>query len=230
VGADEAGAADQQSASHAAAILTSSSAVSASSASAPVAGNVYDKYASSNPAVRRLMRSFFGALDDLLLRADPADVLDVGCGEGVVTRHLVARLGGRRVVGLDRDVPALRAAWAGADGPEFVTGDAQALPYADAAFDLVALVEMLQLVDDPGRALAQAARVARRWMLVTVPREPLWRALNVARGAYVRRLGNTPGHRHHWSRRAVLDLVAAHGEVVAVRSPLPWTLALVSMR
>ena len=187
-----------------------------------VAGNVYDKYGSANPAVRRLMRGFLGALDDLVARAAPEDVLDVGCGEGVISRRLAA---GRRVVGLDRDA----AVWAARE-LEFVAGDAEALPFGDGAFDTVTLIEMLQLVEDPGRALAEAARVARRRLLVSVPREPLWRVLNVCRGAYLRRGGNTPGHLHHWSRRGALDLVATYGELVAVRNPPPWTLALVAVR
>jgi ubiquinone/menaquinone biosynthesis C-methylase UbiE len=196
-------------------------------ASPPVTGNVYDKYASRNPVTSRLMRGFFADLDALLEQARPADLLDVGCGEGVVTERLAARV--PRVVGLDRDAPRLRAQWERRRGPEFVTGDAHALPYPDGAFDAVALIEMLQLADAPARALAEAARVAGRWLLVTLPREPLWRVLNVARGAYLRRAGNTPGHVHHWSRRAAIDLLAAHGDVVAVRSPPPWTLALVSL-
>jgi hypothetical protein len=60
-----------------------------------------------------------------------------------------------------------------------------------------------------------------------VPREPLWRALNLARGAYVRDLGDTPGHVNHWSRRAFTALLARHGEVVEARAPLPWTMLLV---
>ena len=72
------------------------------------------------------------------------------------------------------------------------------------------------------------ARVAARHLLVSVPREPLWRALNVARGAYVRDLGNTPGHLNHWSQARLRPACSArHGEVVEVRSPFPWTMLLV---
>jgi len=71
------------------------------------------------------------------------------------------------------------------------------------------------------------ARCARGGhLLVSVPREPLWRALNVARGAYVRQLGNTPGHVNHWSRRGIAALLARHGEVVEARSPFPWSMVL----
>ena len=192
----------------------------------PVAGNVYDKYGSANPIVRRLLSSFLTELDALVADVAPESVLDVGCGEGIVTRRIARSLDGR-VVGLDVDSPRLRAAWDGAaTRVEYVVGDAQALPFADGEFDLVSLVEMLQLVEDPDRALAEAARVARRAVIVTVPHEPLWRVLNVARGAYVRALGDTPGHLHHWSRRAIADLVSAHAQVVAVRGATPWTLIL----
>jgi hypothetical protein len=71
------------------------------------------------------------------------------------------------------------------------------------------------------------ARVARRHLLVSVPREPLWRALNLLRGAYVRELGNTPGHLNHWSRRGFVELLARHGEVIEARTPFPWTMVLV---
>ena len=70
-------------------------------------------------------------------------------------------------------------------------------------------------------------RVARRHVIVSVPREPLWRALNMLRGAYVRDLGNTPGHVNHWSRGAFLDFVNEHGRIEAVRTPFPWTMLLV---
>ena len=64
-------------------------------------------------------------------------------------------------------------------------------------------------------------------LLVSVPREPLWRALNMARGAYLTDLGNTPGHVNHWSRRGFEALLSRHGEVVETRSPFPWTMTLV---
>ncbi|RKQ90249.1 methyltransferase family protein [Solirubrobacter pauli] len=198
----------------------------------PYPGNVYDKYDTRNPVVRHLMRRFFAELDALVDPLAPGDLLDVGCGEGRVTEHLAERFApDARVVGLDRDVPELRAAWAAREAPriERMTGDAHALPFADDAFDVVTLIEMLQLVTDPPRALDEALRVARRAIVVTVPDEPLWRALNLARGAYVRERGNTPGHIHHWSRAAFADLLAARGEVVSLRRCRPWLLAVVRL-
>ena len=77
------------------------------------------------------------------------------------------------------------------------------------------------------RLVSEMARVARRHLLVSVPREPLWRGLNMARGAYLRDLGNTPGHVNHWSKRAFTSLLSRYGTVEQTRSPFPWTMVLV---
>jgi hypothetical protein len=86
---------------------------------------------------------------------------------------------------------------------------------------------VLEHVPDPEATLAEMARVARRRLLVSVPREPLWRGLNMARGAYLRDLGNTPGHVNHWSRRGFESLLSRYGTVEEARSPFPWTMLLV---
>src|ERR1700754_4604671 len=157
-------------------------------------GNTYDKYGSTTPVVRRLMAGFERTLDELFTAAAPTSVLDVGCGEGVLTEQWAARLRPGRVGGVDLDDPKLKR-------PERGPG--------------------------PARALAEMARVASRWLLVSVPHEPLWRALNVARGAYVKDFGNTPGHLNHWSRRGFASLLGGYGQVVDARSPFPWTMLLV---
>jgi SAM-dependent methyltransferase len=194
-------------------------------------GNTFDKYGSSNPVVKRLMAGFHSALDELWQRAAPESVLDVGCGEGVLTEDWSERLGDGRVVGIDLDDPKLRAEWdrRGRANLEFRPEEATSLSFADGEFDLASAIEVLEHVPEPEATLAEMARVADRWMLVSVPREPLWRALNVARGAYWRSLGNTPGHVNHWSKRGLLSLLSRFGTVEEARSPFPWTMALVRL-
>jgi 2-polyprenyl-3-methyl-5-hydroxy-6-metoxy-1,4-benzoquinol methylase len=194
-------------------------------------GNTFDKYGSSNAVVRRLMTGFHGALDELWAQAAPASVLDVGCGEGVLTVDWAERLGDGRVVGIDLDDPKLRAEWARRSRPnlEFRAEEATRLSFDDSEFDLASAIEVLEHVPEPEATVAEMARVARRHLLVSVPREPLWRALNVARGAYLRDLGNTPGHVNHWSKRDFVSLLSRHGAVEEARSPFPWTMLLVRL-
>jgi 2-polyprenyl-3-methyl-5-hydroxy-6-metoxy-1,4-benzoquinol methylase len=194
-------------------------------------GNTFDKYGSTNPLVRRLMAGFEGTLAELFARAAPESVLDVGCGEGVLTHQWAQQLGERRIVGIDLDDEKLKAEWQTRQRPnlEYQTMLAENMPFADAEFDMACAIEVLEHVPDPAHTVAEMARVARRHLLVSVPREPLWRMLNMARGAYLADLGNTPGHVNHWSKRSFVRLLSQHGEVVEKRSPFPWTMLLVRL-
>jgi 2-polyprenyl-3-methyl-5-hydroxy-6-metoxy-1,4-benzoquinol methylase len=196
-----------------------------------VTGNTYDKYGSSNPLVRRLMAGFERDLDELLGLADPDSLLDVGCGEGVLVERWARRLPGRRVVGIDLEEDSIQAGWAQRQAPnlEYHVQRAENLPFAENEFGLASAIEVLEHVPDPEHTLAEMARCAERHLLVSVPREPLWRALNMARGAYLRELGNTPGHLNHWSKRSFTRLLSRHGTVTGVHSPFPWTMLLVRL-
>ncbi len=202
-----------------------------SAAAGTVTGNTYDKYGSTNPVVRRLMAGFTGALEDLFVSAAPRSLLDVGCGEGVLTQRWAQRLGDRRVVGIDLDDAKLSREWSERQAPnlEYQVMAAEHLPFADGEFDAATAIEVLEHVPDPEHTVAEMARVAARHLLVSVPREPLWRGLNLARGAYWSDLGNTPGHLNHWSRRSFQALLSRHGQVVQTRSPFPWTMLLVAV-
>jgi 2-polyprenyl-3-methyl-5-hydroxy-6-metoxy-1,4-benzoquinol methylase len=194
-----------------------------------VTGNTYDKYGSTNPVVRRLMAGFERTLDELLTAAAPTSLLDVGCGEGVLTQKWAQRIAPNRVVGLDLEDPVLQQEWATRTEPnlEYRVQKAERLPFADGEFDAATAIEVLEHVPDPEHTVAEMARVAQRHLIVSVPREPLWRGLNMARGAYLKDLGNTPGHLNHWSKRSFTALLAQHGDVVEARSPFPWTMLLV---
>ena len=196
-------------------------------------GNTFDKYGSPNPVVRRLMAGFEQAASEMLDRAAPRSLLDVGCGEGVLTERWAARDPRCEIVGVDLEDAELGAQWAArAARPNlrFAAMRAERLAFGDGSFDLVAATEVLEHVSDPHDVLGEMARVAARWLLVSVPREPLWRVLNLARGAYVAQLGNTPGHLNHWTPGGFRRLLAMHGEIVSARAPLPWTMLLVRVR
>ena len=190
-----------------------------------IVGNVYDKFNTANPIARRLMSGFLEAIGEMYGKLAPRSALEVGCGEGRLSDHLV-RTGPapERFVALDLSLAQLAE---GLDPRiEFREGSAYDLPFDDDSFDIVVLSEVLEHLERPSDALAEAGRVALRAVLVSVPWEPVWRLLNLARLKYVRSLGNTPGHIQHFSRRGLLRLLGTRFRVADVRRPLPWTVVL----
>lgn len=194
-------------------------------------GNTFDKYGSGNPVVRRLMETFERTLDELWEQASPASILDVGCGEGVLTHKWAERLGDGRIVGIDLDAAGLKAEWAKRQRPnlEYQVQEATTLPFGDGEFEMASAIEVLEHVPEPVNTIAEMARVAEKYLLVSVPHEPLWRMLNMARGAYIKDFGNTPGHVNHWTKRGFVKELSKVGKVIETRAPFPWTMLLVEL-
>jgi hypothetical protein len=141
---------------------------------------------------------------------------------------------GVRVRGSDISVNVVEearrnAAVAGLD-IEFKAANIYHIEPRSIAANLVVCCEVMEHLEESDEALKLLAGAARPWLLTSVPREPVWRVLNLARGAYWGEWGNTPGHVQHWSTRAFVDFLKSRFEVVEIRRPLPWTMALCRSR
>lgn len=194
-----------------------------------VIGNHHHKYTSDNPAIRLLTERFLARLESVFaeVHADTPEggVLEVGCGEGEIAQRLRARW--PHVTGLDLPDAGLRAAWEGIGDVAFLHGDAERLPFEDKAFDVVVAVEVLEHLRDPAQGLRELARVSRKHLVLSVPREPLFRGGNLLAGRHVRDFGNTPGHLNHWSTAGFVRFASQAGAVRAIHKPFPWTIAWV---
>jgi 2-polyprenyl-3-methyl-5-hydroxy-6-metoxy-1,4-benzoquinol methylase len=183
---------------------------------------------------QHLLDRYFATVDELVERATittaDARVLEVGCGEGLSTMRLrralptSVRLEASEFV--EHLIPRARQ---NNPGLEVTHESIYELTHGDGEFDLVFLLEVLEHLDHPDRGLSELKRVTRHdgHLVLGVPREPLWRVLNMARGQYWKAWGNTPGHLNHWSSGAVVRFVEEHyGPVLVKRTPLPWTIVL----
>ncbi|MEJ2078053.1 MAG: class I SAM-dependent methyltransferase [Acidobacteriota bacterium] len=191
-----------------------------------VLGNVYNKYESRNPVARRLLRGYFAALTELCGKLAPARLLEVGCGEGYLTRTLCSWWPRACVVGVDLSPDLFGVRDESSTTSRFLAQSVYELGFAASSFDLVVAAEVLEHLEEPEPALDEIERVARNYVVFSVPREPLWRVLNVIRLSYLRDWGNTPGHFQHWSASAFRSLIGARFEIIACRTPLPWTMLL----
>jgi ubiquinone/menaquinone biosynthesis C-methylase UbiE len=188
-------------------------------------GNYYDKFNTTNPIARKLMNGFRQAFMDLFQKTAAKNVLEIGCGEGEMLR-LMSQMGASNLMGFDVEVPILLEAQKHSPNVALTLTDAHKIAYKSKAFELVMACEVLEHIPYPEQVLAEAKRVSQRYAIFSVPREPIWRVLNMARGRYWGDLGNTPGHIQHWSSQSFVRLVEKHFRVLEVRQPLPWTMLL----
>ncbi|MCK4272173.1 class I SAM-dependent methyltransferase [bacterium] len=105
-------------------------------------------------AIRRVAGEAYG-------QAKGARVLDVGCGDGYGSSVVLEGLDYALFVGLDLSPEKLDTARQGLRASRVVLGDAEGLPFSDEAFDLAYSLETLEHLMDPGKALAEIARVLR---------------------------------------------------------------------
>ncbi len=190
-------------------------------------GNL-QKYESRNPVQQFLIQRFLLRATQLAAAVPPGRILDAGCGEGFVLRHLSPRLSARhRYVGVDTSTAALREAQVRNTDGSLLCGDIHRLPFGRGSFELVIATEVLEHLAQPERALEELCRVSRRFVLLSVPREPFFAGLNLLRGKNIRRLGSDEDHRQHWTRTGFLRFVKRRLAVVAApQDTFPWTLVL----
>jgi SAM-dependent methyltransferase len=187
------------------------------------------KYESGNPVVQRLLGRFFQRVEAAVAPLHPESVLDAGCGEGEALHRLAAVLP-ERVSAVDLEERCVAEVRARFPGVEASRGSVTDLAFADASFDLVICLEVLEHLGDPAAAVAELARVSSRHVVVSVPYEPWFRLGNLIRGNHLAGLGNHPEHVNHFNRGSLRRLLEASLDVERVEVAFPWLVAVARKR
>lgn len=195
------------------------------------------KYTQGETSVvaKRLLDGYFLAVEQLLqssglARRKSASAIEIGCGEGFSTQRIRNFLPAGVSLEASEYVQAqLPHARERNPGLTITQESIYELQHASGSYDVVFLLEVMEHLDHPKKALSEVSRILKKdgYLIVGVPREPLWRALNMSRGKYLKELGNTPGHLNHWSHGGKKMFIEQNfGPVLASKKPIPWTILL----
>jgi 2-polyprenyl-3-methyl-5-hydroxy-6-metoxy-1,4-benzoquinol methylase len=174
---------------------------------------------------RSLVARFRARIVELASEDRPTSLLEVGCGQGWLTRELAAALPDARIVGVDIREDAVEFARELVPGVELSVANGEKLPFDDGSFSVVVCSEVLEHVDEPSDVLAEMDRVGNGHLVISVPHEPLFWGANLMRGKYLGTLGNCPGHIHHWTKSGLARMLRDRYTDVQVEGSFPWLVA-----
>ncbi|OGZ34759.1 MAG: hypothetical protein A2174_02330 [Candidatus Portnoybacteria bacterium RBG_13_41_18] len=190
------------------------------------------EYESSNPIKRLLFKKYFGRLGNFFKLLKKNDkVLEIGCGAGESSMRIKKFLPpGVHFEASDVEVSYILMIRE--KGMPFTVSQESVyhLQRKDGDFDCVIMLSVLEHLDNPDAALGELFRVSRKYVILSVPNEPLWSFLNLARFHFLKDWGNTPGHINHWSKVSIAGLVNKFGSVVTVKRSLPWLIILAEVK
>jgi len=186
------------------------------------------KHTTKNPIEKVILRNFFNTVIKTIRPLNIETVLDAGCGEGFTLNKLNKEKIGISYKGIEYDPEAVLTANTLYPELNIVQGDIMKLPFKNNSFDLVVCTEVLEHLENPKKAYRELLRVSRKYVLLTVPNEPIFTLQRIAKFKNIRHLGAHPEHIQHWSAGEFIKFVKIRGvKLVVKKFPIPWTMVLV---
>jgi len=184
------------------------------------------KYTERGYITKLLLSNFFGSLQKVIAPLRINKALEIGCGPGFSTQRLNALFPNGILEASEYRDDLVQEAKERNPGINIIQESIYDLQREDNSFDLVMAFEVFEHLEQPEVALRELHRVTKRYCLMSVPNEPIWRILNMFRFAYLKDFGNTPGHIQHWTPFGLSGFIKRYFEVRSIRVPLPWTVIL----
>ncbi len=172
------------------------------------------------------LRPFQKKFTNAIASLHPESVLEIGAGEGFLLHQLQTHLPNTKFLGYDL-IPEFVA-----EGqrlfPELhlAVGDIYQIDQPDHSWDVVVASEVFEHLERPADALVEVKRVAKKYVVLSVPWEPYFRLGNLIRGGYLSRLGNHPEHINLWSDTGFVQFVQTQLSIQRVIRSMPWTIVV----
>ncbi len=185
------------------------------------------KYRNRNPLVRFAINRFFKTLRVLLTQTGVINILDAGCGEGFYIYHLVRNCPcNLKFTGIDHNYDAILTAKILIPDQQFIQADIYQIPQKDKAFDMVLCLEVLEHLEDLGKALQEIFRVSAKYCLFSVPHEPFFSMCRLLGGKDIARFGRHPEHINRLKSKDIIKMLGGRFKNIKKFTSFPWIFIL----
>jgi SAM-dependent methyltransferase len=192
----------------------------------------YKKHTSDNPVQRALIDRFHKKIAGIVKDLNPQTLLDAGCGEGFVAEIFLREMQALQITGFDVLADSVKLAQLRNPRGSFSVGSIYEIDQPDSSHDVVVAFEVMEHLHEPDKALAELARVAKDYVVLSVPHEPFFCLANAARGKNMDQApkGSDPDHRNFWSREGFGQFVDRELDVIQLTGSMPWTICVGRVR
>lgn len=192
----------------------------------------YRKHTSSSKMQRALIDKFHEKITSIVKSLEPETLLDCGTGEGFVAEEFLLAMPALQITGFDVLDESVELAQMRNPRANFSVGSIYDIDHEDNSFDVAVAFEVLEHLHEPDKALAEMARVASKYVVLSVPHEPFFCLANAARGKNLDQdpKGSDPDHRNFWGREDFGEFVSQHLDVVMLTGSMPWTICVGRVR
>jgi len=191
------------------------------------------EYNSRNPISRQLIKNFYSIIEKEIIssiKSEISDILEIGCGAGESSLRIQKMLNGINYVASEYDLRYIEAINRKGLPIKVIQENVYNLTQSNSSFDCVIMLEVLEHLENISLALSELFRVSKKYVIISVPNEPLWRFCNLIRGKYIFQFGNTPGHINHFNRRKLIMSVSPFTSDIHFFYAFPWIIMLAKKR
>lgn len=162
------------------------------------------------------------------LKPDIKTILDIGCGEGFITRQIAEKHPNFAITALDAESSYIDYANAN-NLKSNIHYSVQNLESIDIAkkYDLVIMTEVLEHTPQPDLVLKKIMELTNKYAIITVPNEPFFRLGNLLAFKYIKTFGNTPGHIHNWSKNGLHKMLKKMNLKHTIKTSCFWNIAII---
>lgn len=184
-----------------------------------------DKVKYNNFFKQLLINNFLGEVVKNIKVLKARNLVDVGCGEGYPEAFFLKRLPYLRITGLDLNNDYLKQARKKNPKVKYLKRDIFKLDFEPETFDLAVVLEVLEHLKNPLKAIGQVKKVSKK-TIFSVPHEPWFSLMSLLSGSYLKSLGRHPEHINFWNKRSLRKALVNHYKKVKIRSAFPWIIAI----